>query len=74
MSNRCDQCRYAELHDYGYSNWTVEGTTFKCLLNLNPNGDFDRFYGADERLAYAEQCEKYRYGEPVHLSVDGDEF
>ena len=74
MQKRCDRCVYAHLQDYGYSDWTTEGTTFKCMRNKNPHGEFDRWYGEDSRLLYAEQCRKFTPGDPVHLSVEGNEI
>lgn len=66
----CDSCRFACLEDFGYSNYTVEGTTFSCLQHVHPDGEFDHFYGDEKRLGYAEQCEVFQEGEPVHIDVD----
>lgn len=70
----CSGCKFAVFQDYGYSNWTVEGTTFRCSPKLHPNGEFDRFYGEDDRLTYAEQCYNYTEGEPVRMDVDHEEY
>ena len=32
----CNQCKYAIMQDFGYSNYTVEGTTFYCFLKKHP--------------------------------------
>ncbi len=66
----CTECRHALLQDEGYSNYTVEGTTFSCKLELNPHGSFDRFYGVDKRLAFAEQCTSFAEGDVEHHDVE----
>ena len=51
MSNKleCTDCRFCLLEDYGYSNYTTEGTYVHCLLNKHPEGGFDQFYGRDKQ-------------------------
>lgn len=39
----CTVCVFCCREDYGYSNWTVEGTSLFCLRGLNPALD-----GAEE--------------------------
>lgn len=74
MSKNCEQCRYSLLEDDGYSNFTVEGTTFLCLKRLHPEKEgFDRWYGGDKRLEFAEQCPGFTEGEGVHVDVDHGE-
>ena len=64
---RCDGCLHGLLEDHGYSNYTVEGTDFTCKLGRHPKGTFDRFYGEDMGLQYAEQCANFVAGKPeVH--------
>lgn len=72
MSKNCGGCRFALFEDHGYSNWTVEGTTFHCLKAAHPNDGFDRWYGEDKRLCYAEECGPFEAGEPVEVDVDGE--
>lgn len=67
---KCDECVHALLADFGYSNWTVEGTEFHCMLRIHPDGPFDRFYGKDDRLTFAEQCSRFEVGDPQTLDVD----
>ena len=77
MKRRCDNCRWAIMQDYGYSNYTVENTNMICAQRAHPEREFDRFYGEDKRLLHAEKCEHYGEGSPVELDVDGeneDEF
>lgn len=67
----CENCENCLLLDFGYSNWTVEGTTVICMEQAHPDLEFDRYYGTDERLKFAETCPKYVNGEPDSLDVDG---
>jgi hypothetical protein len=66
----CNNCQMAFFIDYGYSNYTVEGTYFCCGTNHHPEGSFDRFYGDDPRLEYGQQCPYYSRGKPVEIDVD----
>lgn len=74
MPKNCSDCKFALFHDYGYSNWTVEGTDFHCLKEKHPDGSFDRFYLTDGRLGYAEKCQAFVKGDPVNLDVDMEEM
>lgn len=66
----CNDCKYAIFEDYGYSNYTTEGTTFSCSKKLNPNGEFDRWYGKDDGLKFAAQCPGFVAGEAVKMDCD----
>lgn len=66
----CDKCKNCVLWDYGYSNYTVEGTTFYCAKNIHPDKSFDHFYGEEPKLLYAEQCSEYEEGQGISLSVE----
>jgi len=68
----CNTCRWACFEDYGYSNYTVEGTTFTCLKKLHPADGFDRFYGTDKRLDFGITCGGYESGDPAAASVEDD--
>lgn len=75
MSERtCDNCKFAYLEDHGWSNWTVEGTYVHCLLDLHPAAPFDRWYGEDSRLRFAERCTAFTKGSPARLDVDREEY
>lgn len=67
---KCTDCRYCICQDYGYSNYTVEGTTADCLLHLNPELPHDRFYGETPHLEFAEKCEKFSEGTCVDVDCD----
>ena len=45
MSKNCSDCKHSVLVDYGYSNYTVEGTNVYCIKKLHPNPGFDNWYG-----------------------------
>ena len=66
----CTECRYCYMQDYGYSNYTIEGTEFVCLKRLHPDGDFDRFYGENQKLKHAEKCESFEVGGGLHIDCD----
>jgi hypothetical protein len=70
----CEQCKFCIREDHGYSNWTVEGTYIHCAKGLHPEDGFDRFYGEDERLYFAENCSSFTPGLALDLDVDGDEI
>ena len=66
----CMNCRFGCHIDEGYSNYTVEGTTFACAKKLHPSGDFDEFYNTDKRLEYGADCAGFEVGEGVEMDVD----
>jgi hypothetical protein len=71
----CEDCRYCLLEDYGYSNWTVEGTMIHCLKRLHPEREgFDRWYGDDDRLKFAQGCTGFVAGEPVQVDVEDEAY
>lgn len=66
----CMNCRFAVHMDFGYSNYTTEGTTFACAKKAHPDGEFDEFYGEDKRLKYGADCKNFEAGEGVFMDVD----
>ena len=71
MTDRtCMDCRFACHIDHGYSNYTVQGTTFSCAKKAHPDGEFDEFYSKDKRLEYAAKCSDFEAGEGVFMDVD----
>lgn len=74
MTDRtCMDCRFAVHEDFGYSNYTVEGTTFHCAKKLHPDGEFDEFYATDKRLKHAAKCDAFEEGEGVWMDVDREQ-
>jgi hypothetical protein len=72
LFKKCTQCRFHILRDEGYSNYTVEGTTFNCAKGLNPAAPFDNFYSKAQELNFAEACSGFIPGPGVQLDVDGE--
>lgn len=75
----CETCRFFRRHDYGYSNYTVEGSNGDCLKALNPHlpADLDA-WGADKgkterALAFGEGCAARVEGEGPWFDCDGEE-
>lgn len=66
----CEQCSNALFQDYGYSNYTTEGTDFVCMVNVHPDGEFDRWYNEDQRLNWARWCISFEAGDPLFMDVD----
>lgn len=75
MKKKCSECDFAILDDYGYSNYTTEGTTVHCSKALHPDGDFDRYYGEDKRDSFAETCSAFssEVG-PVEVDCDREDL
>ena len=73
-AKKCSDCKYRLAQDWGYSNYTVEGTTFNCLLEKHPEMPFDEFYGEDKRLDFAEKCDGFSRGEGVFIDCDREEL
>lgn len=64
--NKCDSCKFFLAQDFGYSNYTVEGTTFECL-----KGVFSHTEDEDVKFCH-KNCQKFESGKPWMLDVDGD--
>lgn len=67
VQRSCCNCKFFIAQDYGYSNYTVEGTNYDCLLE-----DFNGFrpkYGSEN----AAICPNFSKGEYWHIDVEGDE-
>lgn len=67
-ASRCSECQNCLLQDYGYSNWTVEGTTSIC--QKEKRGDFDCSEKGFDFLAIG--CDSFFKGEPDTKSVEDD--
>lgn len=70
----CSNCKYAVFQDYGYSSYTVEGTSFYCAKGIHPGDGFDSFYGDAVQLAFAADCVSFEAGAPINMDVDGDDM
>lgn len=74
MGVKCTDCKHCLLQDHGYSNWTVEGTTVHCLKGKHPDGEFDRWYGEDDRLLYANKCKSFKKGVAQDIDVEHENW
>lgn len=74
MAKSCADCRFCLFQDEGYSNYTVENTTFHCMKGAHPADGFDRFYGKDKRLDFAETCLAFEAGEAIFLDVEREDI
>ena len=72
LFKKCTECKYHILRDEGYSNYTVEGTSFNCALGLNPHAPFDNFYSKAPELNFAESCNSFKSGLGLQIDVDGE--
>ena len=77
VARTCTTCEFCLRDDYGYSNWTVEGTSLHCLKGLNPklDGKEDETWREPspevvEALDVALTCESYVQGAGVWLDCD----
>ncbi len=76
----CTTCVLLLRSDYGYSNYTCEGTTLSCLAELNPAlAGMEEVYGdltpeLATALDVALECPRYREGAPATLDVDTEGF
>lgn len=71
----CSTCRWCAQYDYGYSNYTTEGTTLDCLRSLNPpltGYEIPYGEGIADVLRVAEKCALYAEGHGPSFDVDGD--
>jgi len=70
--NSCRECRFAIFQDYGYSNYTVEGTELHCAQHAVP--DFEVTFEDDKKLfEAATSCGKFEAGKALNLDVEGEE-
>ncbi len=61
------------MEDYGYSNYTVEGTNADCLLDMNPYFPTDNWYGDADAHDFANVCPRFKEGDPIEVDVDHDQ-
>lgn len=79
MSNvkSCAYCAHRYTRDYGYSNYTVEGTDIGCRKNLNldyPAPDPSGYLReeSDPPHTFAEKCPEYTEGDGIHFCCEDD--
>ena len=66
---RCFGCSRLSMKDYGWSDWTVEGTQLQCQAN-----QFEDVEDKEENKIFevAEKCQCFNAGNPLRISVDGE--
>lgn len=69
----CITCKFFCVEDYGYSNYTVEGSTARCLLDKIDESEFDLHIGSTNDIYDATNCHTYNVGEYWHLDCDGED-
>lgn len=69
----CNDCKYSIIEDYGYSNYTVEGSDIDCLNGLNPGFPVDNWYGDSKETKFGATCPAFFAGTGVAVDVDRDE-
>lgn len=70
LFHKCSDCHNRITRDTGYSNYTVEGTSFNCALGLHPQAPFDNFYGEAKEMNFAESCSQFKYGDGLEIDVE----
>jgi hypothetical protein len=70
LFNKCSDCCYRITRDTGYSNYTVEGTSFNCALGVHPQAPFDNFYDKAPEMNFAESCTSFKRGEGLEIDVE----
>lgn len=73
----CTDCQNRYLRDYGYSDYTVEGTDIYCRHDLNPGypDEEPRYTEAQKPPhTFASECDRFIAGDEdiPHFSVDED--
>lgn len=63
----CETCERFYSQDYGYSNYTVEGTSFGCYA-----GVFEETEDYSDNKYIADECIHYTEGDMWELDVDGE--
>jgi hypothetical protein len=76
MIKMCTSCIRAVLKNYGWSDYTVEGTSIFCSSGLNPELPRDRGWVVSEEdkkvFAFAETCDAFQEGPPDSHPVECD--
>lgn len=67
----CSDCKFCAYQDFGYSNYTVEGTNIHCLLNkFEP---YEAGYPNEyKKLGVATYCDSFNKGQHWSLDCDGE--
>lgn len=66
----CLSCQLCYIQDYGYSNYTVEGSNIGCYADIFGEVDYDSYFSIEEYNSY--DCKYMIPGEHWDLDVDGE--
>ena len=66
----CINCIFAHQKDFGYSNYTVEGTSLDCLFGLVSVGDTCGEKSEKKLTDAAESCKHYTHGTGLYFDCD----
>lgn len=79
MTKNCTNCRHAATRPEGYSEYTLEGTSFHCLERANPDiGQYGISWESyephdGEPYSFAVDCPSYQHGKINEFDF-GDEL
>jgi len=66
----CLSCQLCYIQDYGYSNYTVEGSDIGCYADVFGEVEYDSYYSEEVYNSY--DCKYMSPGEHWDLDVDGE--
>jgi hypothetical protein len=66
----CLSCQLCYIQDYGYSNYTVEGSDIGCYADVFGEVEYDSYYSEEVYNSYG--CKYMSPGEHWDLDVDGE--
>ena len=73
-TRKCGDCKFGIFADYGYSNYTTEGTEFTCAKKAHPDGSFDNWYGEEKKLEYAAQGPSFEEGDSIWMDCEQEQM
>jgi hypothetical protein len=64
VKKNCVECAFCEVHGEGYSEWTITGNSYVCMLGLRDdiNDDGPPEEEVRGKCEFAEQCESFLLG------------
>ena len=68
----CLSCQLCYIEDYGYSNYTVEGSNIGCYANKFEQREYSRYNGLIVELYKSNNCNSMIEGDYWELDVDGE--
>ena len=68
----CIDCKFYIELEYGFSNYSWEGTEIDCIRNKNKDFPADRFYGLVNAINFAKECTFFNKGPNTIVDNDHD--